>query len=477
VKLGFLLVAVVAACGTNGGGGTEVAVDTTTPGRAVPDDFVGLSIEWDNVPAYLGDGAGGARAATVRLLREMVEEGQRPLLRIGGNSQDQHWWNPAGLPRPPGVLNDIGPGHISTLAALQAQLGAQLVIGLNFALADADNAAALIAAVRAAIPPTGIQAYELGNEPDSYVAQGHRVEPWEWATYFPQVLAFRDAVAARVGTPIPFQCPSLAGRRWLGDLESGIDGMKDEVDIVSTHVYPYTACLGLPPPAPLDLLDDRSTVMVGATYAPHAAAAHEAGLGFRMGELNSVSCGGAPNVSDTYSAGLWAADLSMQLAVAGVDGVNFHGGAPPGSPSHYAAFVFDATGKPRVQPVFYGLRLVALVTAAHGRLVPVEVPAAAPIRAFATLGADGATRVLLLRVAAEGEDRVLLRAAGATASLVRLHAPDLTSTTGLTLGGQTWDGTVDGAPVGAAATETPSREGDAWVVDLPAYDAAVITVR
>jgi hypothetical protein len=53
------------------------------------------------------------------------------------------------------------------------------------------------------------------------------------------------------------------------------------------------------------------------------------------GEVNSCSCGGCPNVSDTFAAALWALDFLSELSKAGVQ-VNFHGGPtvhPPCSSS------------------------------------------------------------------------------------------------------------------------------------------------
>src|SRR5262249_30896114 len=90
----------------------EIAV--TTLGRAVPDDYLGLSIEWPSVREYLGDGAGGVRAATATLLAAFGGEGHRVEIRIGGNSQDEAWWNPTGLQRPPDVNYDVGPVEFAT---------------------------------------------------------------------------------------------------------------------------------------------------------------------------------------------------------------------------------------------------------------------------------------------------------------------------------------------------------------------------
>jgi hypothetical protein len=461
------------ACDPTCSGGSSVEV-VPSPGVTVPDDFLGISVEWDNVPSYLGDGAGGARAATVTLLSAFAGEGHRPVVRIGGNSEDQAWWNPNGAAPPAGVHIDVDASYLSTLAALQSALGNQLVLGLDLGLDDASNAAALVTAAQAAIAPGGVMAFELGNEPDSYVPM-HRAS-YDWPTYLAEVDAFRDGIAQIVTAP--FQMPALAGQSWLADLDQQLAAEVGRFAIISTHVYPFTVCNSLPPPAPADLFGDHATVTVGELYAPHAQAAHALGLPFRMGEMNSVSCGGAPGVSDVYAAALWGADVCMQLASAGVDGVNFHGGAAPGGISYYGLFVFDADGTPRVRPLYYGLRLFSLATAHHGRLLPVKVTTSARIHAFATLGDDGVTRVLLIGLGATGPDHVQLRLAGATtATLVRLNGPALDATSGLSLGGLTWDGSRDGAPLGAALSETLHLDGDAWDVPLSGYQAVLVSAQ
>jgi hypothetical protein len=464
------------ACDPTCTSGSSVEV-VPSPGPTVPDDFLGISVEWDNVPSYLGDGAGGARAATVTLLSAFAEEGHRPVVRIGGNSEDQAWWNPSGATPPAGVHIDVDASYLSTLAALQSALGNQLVLGLDLALDDATNAAALVTAAQAAIAPGGVMAFELGNEPDSYVPT-HRPSSYDWPTYITEVDAFRDGIAQIVTPAPPFQWPALAGQSWLGNLDQQLAAEAGRFAVVSTHVYPFTVCNALPPPAPADLLSDHATVAVGTLYAPHAQAAHALSFPFRMGEMNSVSCGGAPGVSDVFAAALWGADICMQLAGAGLDGVNFHGGAAPGGVSYYGLFVFDADGTPRVRPLYYGLRLFSLATASHGRLLPVKVTTSARIHAFATLGEDGVTRVLLLGLSSTGPDHVQLRLTGArTATLVRLGAPALDATSGLSLGGLTWDGSSDGKPMGSAASETLRQSGDAWDVPLSGYEAVLVTAQ
>jgi hypothetical protein len=478
-----LLVAVAAlglgapACRPKPAPALVVEIDARSPGRVVPEDFFGLSVEWDTLLGYLGDGAGKPRAPTVALLSAFAQEGHRPLIRIGGNSQDLAWWSPTGGPLPPGARIGVGPAHLATLARVQAALGNRLIIGLNLAVGDAENAAALVAAARRAIAADGIAAFELGNEPDSYVP-AHRPAGYDFATYLSEARALRDGITARLrpATPLPFAWPALATGRWLPDLDAELAAGRGLGVIVSAHKYPYSVCDGLPAPRPSDLLADLTTTGLATSFAPHIAAARAAGVRFRMGEVNTVSCGGAPGVSDSFASALWGATFALQMAVAGADGVDFHGGALPGGPSHYAAFVYDAAGRPVVRPLYYGLRLASLATAARGRLLPVRVTGAA-LRAFATRGDDGAVRVLVTNPTATAWRAVKVEGpvTDGTPTLVRLRAPSLGATAGLTLGGATWDGSRDGTPSGLAATEALSREQKSWLTTLAPYEAVVVT--
>src|SRR5262249_28977422 len=138
-----------------------VDVDAAALGRKVPDDFLGLSVEWDQVAGYLGDGKGHARSSVVKLLRAFSDEGHMPPVRIGGNSEDIAWWNDPNAQRPADGTLDIGATEIATLASLRRGVGTSLVRGLNIRTADAANAAMLVGAALAAIPRSGILAFSL----------------------------------------------------------------------------------------------------------------------------------------------------------------------------------------------------------------------------------------------------------------------------------------------------------------------------
>ncbi len=449
-----------------------VEVDPEAPGTCIPDDFLGISVEWGSVPDYLGDGSGGVRPAVVTFLRAFEAEDHRLSVRIGGNSQDLAWWNPEGATPPSGVTVNIGPAHLSTLAALAGTLQTRLVLGLNLALDDPGVAAGLIMAVYNAIPKDAVQAFELGNEPDLYRTEGpHRGLGYGWNAYVSDMEAFYDGIAGLVPQDTPFAASAIANRSWLIYMPGFCEREKNRLALITTHIYPFTNCYNLAPSAE-GLLTEYATSGIGASYKPLAAAAHAEGLAYRMDEMNSVSCGGADGVSNVYAAALWGADIAFQLAAAGLDGINFH------TPSRYAVFSFDPSGTPVVHPLYYGMRFFSMATAVHGRLLPVKVKSLTRVHAWAMLGEDGAVRVALINLNRRLDTAISLNIPGRSepASLVRMRAPSLTTKTGITLGGLTWDGSTDGRPLGTSSSEPVAYEAGSYKVSLKALEAVVVTI-
>jgi hypothetical protein len=465
----LLLLGLILATSCSGG---IIDVDPTAPGTQIPDDFLGISVEWSSVTDYLGDGVGGVRPTVVTLLRDFESEGHKVSVRIGGNSEDLSWWNPLGETLPPGVTINIGPTHLSTLTALAEVLNTRLILGLNLALDDPVIAANLVNAVYGAIPREAVQAFELGNEPDLYVSDSHhRGLGYGWNAYLADMEAFRGGIAARVPPETPFAAPALANQSWLLNMGNFCTREKDNLALVTTHVYPYTNCYNLAP-GPGALLTEYATSAIRASYKPVATAVHAAGMAYRMAEMSSVSCGGADGVSNVYAAALWCADIAFQLASAGLDGLNFH------TPAYYAVFSFDPSGTLVVKPPYYGMKFFSLATAQHGRLLPVTVKSPVRVHSWATLGDDDAVRVALINMDKTHDTVISLRVPGRSeaATLVRLRAPALDSRDGLTLGGQTWDGSADGQPLGTAVSEPVVYDKGAYKVSLPALEAVVVTL-
>jgi hypothetical protein len=61
-------------------------------------------------------------------------------------------------------------------------------------------------------------------------------------------------------------------------------------------------------------------------FASDIAAVRASGLDYIIGETNSYACHGAPGVSNTAGAALWALDYVLYAASIGVSRVHFHQG-------------------------------------------------------------------------------------------------------------------------------------------------------
>lgn len=63
-----------------------------------------------------------------------------------------------------------------------------------------------------------------------------------------------------------------------------------------------------------------------SSFSPDIAATLQQGLDYVFGETNSYSCHGAPGVSNTAGAALWALDYALYAGQVNISRVFFHEG-------------------------------------------------------------------------------------------------------------------------------------------------------
>jgi hypothetical protein len=94
---------------------------------------------------------------------------------------------------------------------------------------------------------------------------------------------------------------------------------------LSQHHYSGSFCTGSG-----DLLQNlmtKSTIRSNlSSFSPDIDATFEQGLEYILGETNSYSCHGAPGVSNTAGAALWALDYVLYASQIGISRVHFHEG-------------------------------------------------------------------------------------------------------------------------------------------------------
>ena len=89
-----------------------------------------------------------------------------------------------------------------------------------------------------------------------------------------------------------------------------------------------------------------ATRLQAMLYKPFVTAVHRRGLPFVLGEANSASCGGQPNISDTFLSTLWAVDYMSEMSKVGVDAIYFHGNKAPYSPFLFISIMINLKSVP-----------------------------------------------------------------------------------------------------------------------------------
>ncbi len=461
-------------------------VGSSPTGQPMAQGFTGMSLEYGALHSYTGRDPDHINPVLLNLMRNLVPGGQTTVLRIGGNSADRTWWPMRGQIPPGGVTYNLNNGWIRTTHALAKALGAQMIMGVNLAGGRPAVAATEARALLAGIGRRTIQAFEIGNEPDVYGIfpwyrdrRGRvffaRAHSYSLARYIKQFSRWRAAMPN-----VPVTGPSFAELTWLSGLPRFMNAERG-LKLLTLHRYPLRACLtdqndpGYPTVP--NLLADRSSAGLAQQVAPYVSAAHSRGVSFRLDEMNSASCSGKKGVSDTFASALWVLDTLFNLAQVGVDGVNIH--SLPGAAYELFTFTHSSSGwQAFVHPEYYGMLLFAQAFPPGAQLLPVSESSNGPVKVWATRSQDFQTRVVLINKDPTTSVTVQVQVPGFTdtAHLERLAAPDVFSTDGVTLGGQSFgDSTTTGILPGPPQTEPVTPVLGNYTVTLPPASAALLT--
>ena len=437
-----VLVLAATAAALSGGrqGPPRIAVDTGSPGRAVPAPFLGLSMEWTSVGSY----GGPARPGIVALLRRLEAASGAPLpLRIGGASGEESWWNPSRRgPPPPGVRHDIDPASLTALAGLARGLDAPVTMGLNLQDGDDRNALALARAAQRRLRGR-LEGLEIGNEPDLYTAARTFGPPavrrlrkrvrYAPADYVRDAGRYLDALAA--GLPARSRPRLVIGGfagspAWPPTLPRLIARHPGTVGAIAAHRYGLSGCElgGDAASSRAALLATQASRERMAGLEPLVAIAHAHRLPLWVTELNSAPCGGSPGASDSFAAALWLTDALFALVRAGADraAVQTFDGAV------YAPFARRGAGAV-ARPPFFGMLAFARAAPRGTHLVPVRIAGGGRVRAWATEAPDGTVRVALIAVVDARSVRVRIATGpGRPCATVRVtSAPALAARAGI----------------------------------------------
>ncbi len=459
---------------------------------AIARSFLGMSIEYQSVAADVGP-ATDPNPLLDQLIANL-NPGQRPVIRIGGDSTDHTWWPVAGVTNP-GLTYALTPAWLASVARFAADTDAQLILGINLEVNQPNLAAAEARALLKGIGADHILQWEVGNEPNLYASfpwfmkiqgdlqSGFYTRPRDYS--FDQYLGEFNAEADEL-PDIPLAGPALGSPVWMANVGEMISADRDLAD-VTYHAYPlncFAAAGNSAHPSIAHLLSRTASDGLAEQVAPFAAQARSAGRAFRVDELNTSACGGSSGVSDTFASALWVTDTLFAMASQGVSGVNIQ----DFNSSRYKPFGFaqvDGRWVAEVAPMYYGMLLFSRAAPAGSKLQRVSTSGGDSVRAWAARtpadsSAHGAETVTLINDNTRDIETVKVKApATSGGTLVRMRAArGASSASGVSLAGMSYprlatSGQLQGSP--ASATITAGADGT-YEVALPPASAVLLTL-
>jgi hypothetical protein len=459
-----------------------VTISPRAPTTRIPRSFLGFSTEYWTLPV-------DERHTSIyeRLLALVHVPGDGPfVLRIGGDSSDQAVWDPDAR-RLPAWAFAVTPALVKRTASIVRRLHLRVILDINTLSATPKSAAAFVRAAKALLPPASVIGYAIGNEPDLYtraawtsILRGssfyiERLPPVETPRRL--ILDYdKFARAVSQATPgVPLMGVALAhpytNLKWDAAL---VARANPKLQAITIHRYPYSDCSApgtATYPTVQKLLSEPATAGDAATIKPTVALGRRAGLPVRLSELNSVTCGGTPGVSNTFATALWFPDAVFEFARAGVSAVNLHVRAY----TINAPFSFDRAGI-SARPLLYGILLFRRMLGPDSRLIDVNAHSGPRVHLKVWAVSVGAhvLNVLLINKGTTSTTVNLDLPATRAASVIRLLAPSAASQAGESLAGQqlsdrlTW--------IGRRHVETITGAEGRYSVHVRGQSAALLTV-
>jgi len=431
----------------------SATVDTTKPGVAIPDDFLGLSFE---AAALLPDENGQRyfRPDNQPLVNLFHTLGIKSL-RIGGNTSDR---DAVRLP---------ADADIDSLFAFARLANVKVIYCLRLCKGSPAEAAKTAKYISDRYGDL-LDCFSIGQEPSAYPVEavdqrpasermGVNAEHYTYSAFRDEWRRFAKVILETVPNA-KFCGPGVHNQpKWTRDFLADF-GQTNHVVLVTAHQYPGLSGNKLPSPE-----IGRAKMLSGEFFGVYQKlldgsmpSVRSNSLPFRLEEANNYYNGGAKDVSDTYTAALWGLEYLHWWASHGAAGINFHTGDRVAAGANittarYTAFVTVTNGI-SARPLAYGIQMFDL--AGHGRYVPVKFePASCPnLSTFATLNEDRSLSVTVINKSYGGDAKAMdvnLSVEGyQTGKVIQLSAPngDVAARSGVSLGdseiriGGTWKG-------------------------------------
>ena len=450
-----------------------IVVHTDKPGLVIPADFTGLSTEKKLMARDCFSADNKDLIALCRTLGPGV-------FRIGANNVDSTFFKREGAPALESMQENkyvtdprtIGPKSVDAFFDFARAASWKIIYGVNLGAND-PMMAADEAAYAWQVGAKEIIAIEIGNEPNLYSKgpkrEGIRPSSYGYPQYKAEFTAAYDAIKAK-DKQIPITGPALTkSTKWMPLF---MTDFKDRIALATSHVYHLSA----PETDPKAQRFTSVEKLLGEKYPDDwiikLKDATSVGVPYRIGECNTASGGGKRGVSNAFVSALWSIDFMFDVAVAGGQGVNFHGSF---TANNYSPIVFDKKSSRYVPaPMYYGMLFFS--RAAQGRLVASELKTDANFITHSVLGADGKLRVTLVNKDLSKPVAATINAGAkfTHGQALRLTAPAASATEGVTFAGAAVNADGTWAP---KSPEALTLSAGQTTVTLPPASAALLILE
>ena len=436
-------------------------VNPVAPGPVFPPYFIGFSLPQVTLEELAGTGA-TTYPSFINLLANLQQYVGSPSIRTG---------------LPTGTAAVLGPlTNAATFTANGVTTKPSYILGTS-ATYNPGQAASELAQAIAAVGSFQIQGVELDNEPDLYVRNGYRPTNWTYTDFLTETSGYQATMAPYLTQP-QLVVSAESGRTWDPGIPALMTQLSGQISTFTAHLYALEAC-DTTPTIP-QLMEDLSTARYFSRYG--ALVKTLSPVPVRVGEVNTVACGGFAGVSDTMAAALWVVDMAFEAKAGGAAGFNLHSnGTITGGPLPYD-IAYSNNGSLTVHAPFYGVLFLAQAIQNGASPLPVAITqTTGNVKVWATVDAAGTLRVAVLEKDLDGRAQsktvVLdLGSYGKPGTLTTLTAPSLSATSGITIGGQTFDGTSDGQLTGPTVSTQVTPVNGVYTITVNDGTAAMLTV-
>jgi hypothetical protein len=476
-----------------------VSVNLSRPGKLIPKDFEGISIQFDPSPENYFRGPqsspgyvlGGASAPN-RVMFQLIKNLGAGTLRTNSGLPSEPCWNASAAPYPDACPWPVTQDMVDGYARASAATGWGIIVEINLAQNNAawalQFADAFARSVRA-VPGSRLSGYEIGNEPDLYHSEilfGRTpVRPggYSWQDlakdWQPYIKAFKTDPET---SSVPLIGPVYDQGGWTTPyLGSFIDAVgAKNLGFVTVHHYPTNDCSGATAKVS-DLLSDSLEQSYLTEARTWVRTTRQRGLDLVLGETNSTACEGQKGLSDVFASAAWGLDWLFANANVGMRSLYFHLNNSYYSPVFVTTYRSPDDGELQysdsVAPLYYAMYTFSKY-AEGGQLLESSIATSANAKAYAVLGSAGQATVFVINKDQTSSGTVVISPSRRMghARLLMLGAPSLNSRN-ISIGGATFDNSTG---LLSADTQTSSVEpgsNGSYSIQLPNASIAVLTIE